>query len=124
MAQAAERNTWTSSRTPRPVAPPDGAPTKDERDLAVRRELNNGFGDALTRAMSWALVPPLFGFGGWLVDQRMGWTPALTIAAVVYGVVGLLVREWYAYDARMRDEGVRLFSRQAPEKTHNSGGAV
>ena len=40
-----------------------------------RRQLNEGFGDALSRAFELVLTPMVFGFFGFLLDGRLGTRP-------------------------------------------------
>jgi F0F1-type ATP synthase assembly protein I len=46
-----------------------------------------GAGDALAKAFEMIATPAVFGFGGWLVDGRLGTFPlaTLVLAAVVFG---------------------------------------
>jgi len=66
------------------------------------RQLYNGAGDGLHRAMEMAIVPALFGAFGYGLDRWLGLLPVLTIAFVVLAVIGLGARMFYVYDARMR----------------------
>jgi F0F1-type ATP synthase assembly protein I len=71
---------------------------------AERRELYNGFGNALALAMEFAVGPVLFGGLGWFLDRRIGIFPVLTIVLGILGVVGSFLRMWYRYDAEMREK--------------------
>ena len=71
---------------------------------AERRELYNGFGNALALAMEFAVGPVIFGGLGWYLDQRLGFFPVLTIALGILGVVASFLRMWYRYDAEMREK--------------------
>lgn len=106
---ADERNTWTSTRStrraPAPAPDPEAAAAKQ---LEARRHLNNGFGESYQRAIEYAAVPPLFGLVGWWLDGRLGWRPVLTILFVAYAVIGLAVRTYFGYVARMKEEEGRL----------------
>ncbi len=46
-----------------------------------------GAGDALAKAFEMIATPAIFGFGGWLIDGRLGTFPAVTLvlAVVVFG---------------------------------------
>lgn len=70
--------------------------------LRHRRELNRGFGDALSRAFEFAVTTALFFFVGLLLDRWLGTTPLFMITITVFVLVGQFVRIWYAYDAEMR----------------------
>jgi hypothetical protein len=71
-------------------------------NLREKRELYNGFGNALSRAFELVVTPLIFGLGGHFLDGALGTGPAFTIALVVLCLAGLFARFWYAYDAEMR----------------------
>lgn len=71
-------------------------------DLRERRELNNGFGDALARAFELAVTPAIFGGLGYAADRAFGTTPILMIGFLVFALVGVFVKMWFAYDRDMR----------------------
>ena len=50
-------------------------------------KIRAGAGDALAKAFEMIATPAIFGFGGWLVDGRLGTFPLVTLllAAVVFG---------------------------------------
>jgi F0F1-type ATP synthase assembly protein I len=83
-------------------------------DLNERRELNNGFGEALARAFELVLTPVIFGFFGWLLDGRLGTRPLfmLLLFALVMGYE--FWKQFVAYDAQMKRHEERLPGR-APE---------
>ncbi len=70
-------------------------------DPSDRRELNNGFGEGLTRAFELAITPTLFAGLGWLIDRRAGTTPVFMIVFLLLTMVGMGLRWWYEYDGRM-----------------------
>ncbi|HEY2814961.1 MAG TPA: AtpZ/AtpI family protein [Acidimicrobiales bacterium] len=71
-------------------------------DLNERRELNNGFGEALARAFELVLTPVIFGFFGWLLDGRLGTRPVfmLLFFALVMGYE--FWKHFSMYDAAMK----------------------
>lgn len=69
----------------------------------AKRHLYNGAGDGLTRAMEMAIIPPLFGAFGYLLDQWLGLLPVFTIVLVLVAVAGLGARMYYSYDASMKE---------------------
>ena len=71
---------------------------------AERRELYNGFGNALALGMEFALGPVIFGGLGWYLDGRLGISPILTVVLGIVGVVASFLRTWYRYDAEMREK--------------------
>lgn len=72
--------------------------------LAERRELYNGFGNALALGIEFALGPVIFGGLGWLLDGWLGLFPVLTVVLSIIGVVASFLRTWYRYDAEMREK--------------------
>jgi F0F1-type ATP synthase assembly protein I len=70
--------------------------------LRHRRELNRGFGEALSRAFEFAVTTALFFVLGLLLDRWLGTTPLFMLVLTVFTLVGQFVRIWYAYDAEMR----------------------
>ena len=50
-------------------------------------EIRAGAGDALAKAFEMIATPAVFGFGGWLIDGRLGTFPLVTLvlAVVVFG---------------------------------------
>lgn len=83
-----------------------------ERDLAERRDLNNGFGDALSRAFELAATPALFSGVGYLIDRWLGTTPVFMIVFLVWAVVASIVLWWYRYDARMKKIEAELVAKR------------
>lgn len=77
-------------------------------DLAARRELNQGFGEALSTAVELAVTPALFALLGWWLDSWLGTTPVFLLVlfalTVSYEIWKLFVR----YDAKMRREEARV----------------
>jgi F0F1-type ATP synthase assembly protein I len=76
-------------------------------DLRDKRALNNGFGEALSRAFEFAVTPVIFGLLGHLLDLRTGTSPVFMLTLALFAVVGMFVKLWYAYDAAMRAEDAR-----------------
>jgi hypothetical protein len=72
-------------------------------ELAARRDLFQGFGNALGRAVELVVTPLIFAAVGLLLDHLLGWTPALTIFFGIWGLAGAFLRNYYAY-ARAMDE--------------------
>ncbi len=72
-------------------------------DLRERRELMNGFGDGLAVAFEIALAPAIFAGFGWLIDRWLGLFPVFTIVLLAFGVVGVFIKMWFTYDAKMRE---------------------
>jgi hypothetical protein len=79
--------------------------------LRDRRELNNGFGEALSRAFELAFTPAIFALLGQLLDRRLGTSPGFTIGFFVVVVVYLGWKFFVRYDADMREHERRLGAR-------------
>lgn len=69
-----------------------------------RGELNKGLDTALSKAFELALTPAIVGALGWLIDSRLGTTPAFTIVFFFLGVAGTSMSAWYRYDAAMTEQ--------------------
>ena len=59
-------------------------------DHTENGRLRAGAGDALAKAFEMIATPAIFGVGGWLVDNRLGTFPLVTVA-VVFVVFGYQV---------------------------------
>ena len=71
-------------------------------DMETRRNLYQGFGSTLSRAMELVVAPFLFAALGVLADRALGTSPVL---AIVFGVIGFLggsLRIYYAYAQNMK----------------------
>lgn len=73
-------------------------------DRGDKRDLYNGFGDTLARAIEFVAAPVLFAFVGSVLDRRFDLTPVLTVALLVIALVGVFVRTWYGYVEAMKTE--------------------
>ena len=52
-------------------------------DPTEKWQIRAGAGDALAKAFEMIVTPAIFGFGGWLVDGRLGTFPLVTLVLVV-----------------------------------------
>ena len=73
-------------------------------DLRDRRELNNGFGNALARAVELTVTPMIFGFLGFLLDGRLGTRPLFMIFLFAFTIGYLFWKQYVLYSA---DDGRR-----------------
>jgi F0F1-type ATP synthase assembly protein I len=73
-------------------------------ELRDRQATWQGFSDALALGVELALTPLLFAAFGWWLDGRFGTGPLLAIAFGAVAVVGVSVRTYYDYQARMARE--------------------
>jgi F0F1-type ATP synthase assembly protein I len=71
-------------------------------DLRERRELNNGFGEALSRAFELAATPAIFAGLGWLVDRWLGTSPLFLIVFFLLAIAGVGYMTWFKYEAEMK----------------------
>lgn len=73
-------------------------------DLSAKRELNNGFGNALTAAVELAVTPAIFALLGWQLDRWLGTSPLLLLALFVFTMGYVSWKQYVAYDAKMRSQ--------------------
>ena len=77
-------------------------------DLRDRRELNNGFGNALTRAVELTVTPMIFGFFGWLLDGRWATRPLFMLVFFAFVLGYVIWKHYVLYSAAMDDEQRKL----------------
>ena len=77
-------------------------------DLRDRRELNNGFGNALSRAVELTVSPVIFGFLGYLLDGRLGTRPLFMIVLFAFTISYLFWKQYRHYDAEMKEHERKL----------------
>ena len=68
--------------------------------------------DTMGKGFEFAGVVVVFFGLGWLLDSALGTTPLFMIGLSMLGVVGHLVRMWYAYDAEMREHEAQLIAKR------------
>jgi hypothetical protein len=71
-------------------------------DLKGRQELYNGFGETMVKGFEFAFTLALFAGFGYGLDRVLGLVPVFTIAMFLVGAVGLAVKTYYAYEAKMQ----------------------
>ena len=71
-------------------------------DLRERRELNNGFGDALSRAFELAATPAIFAGIGWLVDRLVGTPHVFLLLFFFFAIAGVGYMSWFRYEQEMK----------------------
>lgn len=82
------------------------------RAFTERRDLYEGFGNALARAFEVVFTPLLFGFFGWWVDGRAGTRP---LFALTLGILVLVYTLWKlskGYMDVMAREEARVLKRE------------
>ena len=73
-------------------------------ELRDRQALWQGFGNGLGQAIEMVLTPVLFGAFGALLDHWFGTGPVLMLVFGVFGVVGMALRTYYWYQAKIAAE--------------------
>ena len=71
--------------------------------LADRRELNQGFGNALSKAVELVLTPAIFGTLGWWIDGKFGTTPWFMLTFGVFTFLYVSWRFFYSYNQAMAE---------------------
>jgi F0F1-type ATP synthase assembly protein I len=82
-------------------------------DLSAKRELNNGFGNALTTAVELAVTPALMALLGWQVDRWLGTSPLVLVALFTFTFLYVAWREYTRYQQRMAEQEQQLLSPKA-----------
>jgi F0F1-type ATP synthase assembly protein I len=87
-------------------------------DLSTKRELHNGFGNALTTAVELSVTPTLMALIGWQLDHWLGTGPFLFLFLFVFTLGYVSWREFTRYQAVMVRQEERLLrpkhDRRAP----------
>jgi F0F1-type ATP synthase assembly protein I len=78
-------------------------------DLRDRRELNNGAGDALARAVELVVTPLIFGFFGYLLDGWIGTRPVLMFVLFGFVLAYVVWKNVTLYGRAMEKEHHKLF---------------
>ncbi len=73
-------------------------------ELRERQATYNGFGDALAHATELVVTPLLFALAGYGLDRLFGTGPVLAIVLGLVGVLGVAIKSYYEYAARMARE--------------------
>jgi hypothetical protein len=80
----------------------------EERTDNERRELHNGFGNALATAFELAFTPALFAFFGFQIDRWLGTTPVFLVSLFVFVTAYMMWKQFGSYSERMEAEQARL----------------
>jgi len=73
-------------------------------ELGDRQALWQGFGNGLGQAVEMVLTPVLLGAFGALLDHWFGTGPVLMLVFGLIGVVGMALRTYYWYQAKIAAE--------------------
>ena len=76
--------------------------------MRERRELNNGAGNALSRAVELTVTPMIFGLLGWLLDGRLGTHPIFMLVLFLFVLGYTLWKQYALYGAAMDKEQRKL----------------
>jgi F0F1-type ATP synthase assembly protein I len=79
-------------------------------DLSAKRELNKGFGDALSVAVELAVTPAVFAFVGWRLDEWLGTTPLFLLVLFLFTFTYVAWREYTKYQLRMEQHEQELLA--------------
>ena len=85
-------------------------------DLRERRELNNGCGNALSRAVELTVSPVIFGFLGYLLDGKLGTRPLFMIVLFAFTISYLFWKQYLHYDAEMKEQEHRTLHGDRPAR--------
>ncbi|MGI8710389.1 MAG: AtpZ/AtpI family protein [Acidimicrobiales bacterium] len=77
-------------------------------DLQERRELNNGFGDSLARAVELVITPLIFGGLGYLLDHRLHTAPLFMLVFGLWTFSYVVWRLMNGYGRAMAEQERRL----------------
>lgn len=79
-------------------------------DRSYRRELNNGFGDALSNAFELAVTPAIFGVLGYFIDRALGLVPVFTLVFSLFVLGYMFWKFWRQYEVEMtrQEEALRV----------------
>jgi len=72
------------------------------KKLVPKKALETGMSDTLGRGPEMALSVLVFTVIGLVIDSQVGTMPIVTIALVLFSVVGNFIRMYYTYDGRMK----------------------
>lgn len=72
-------------------------------NLRERQQLNNGFGEALSRAFEMAATPAIFAGIGWLIDRSLGTSPLFLLVLFFFAVAGVGYMTWRKYEDEMQE---------------------
>jgi F0F1-type ATP synthase assembly protein I len=80
-------------------------------DLSQRRELNNGAGDALTRAFELTITPLVVAALGWWLDSRFGTFPLLALVLFAFAFAYECWKHLRRYSADLDRETDKMLGR-------------
>lgn len=81
-------------------------------DLSAKRELNNGFGNALSTAVELAVTPAVMALIGWQIDRWLGTTPVLFLFLFLFTVSYVSWKQYKGYNTTMQRQERELLGRK------------
>ena len=83
-------------------------------DLSAKRELNNGFGNALSTAVELAVTPAIFAGIGWQIDRWLGTFPLVFLFLFAFTIGYVSWKQYKGYNAAMQARSRRCSGPVAP----------
>jgi F0F1-type ATP synthase assembly protein I len=80
-------------------------------DLSAKRELNNGFGNALNSAVELAVTPAILALIGWQIDRWLGTSPLFLLVLFAFTIGYVAWKQFSAYDATMSRQEQELLGK-------------
>jgi F0F1-type ATP synthase assembly protein I len=77
-------------------------------DPSTKRELNRGFGDALSTAFELALTPAILAFLGWRLDLWLGTKPLFLAGFFAFTMTYEIWKLFRRYEERMTSEAANI----------------
>jgi F0F1-type ATP synthase assembly protein I len=87
-------------------------------DVTAKRDLNRGFGNALSVAVELSVTPAVFALAGWWLDDQLGTTPLFLLSLFLFVSAYVVWKLFVRYDARMRDEEQRVLGPPVSRPPH------
>jgi F0F1-type ATP synthase assembly protein I len=85
-------------------------------DLSTKRELNNGFGNALNSAVELAVTPAILALIGWQIDRWLGTSPLFLLVLFTFTIGYVAWKQFSAYDATMSRQEQELLGKPTDRK--------
>ena len=82
--------------------------------LGDKRDLYNGFGMAMSRAVEFAVTPLIFGLLGWWIDGKLGLRPLFMLVLSLFTLCYMSWRMLYDYNTRMKELEAEASGRKTP----------
>ncbi len=83
-------------------------------DLSAKRELNKGFGDALSTAFELAVTPAIMALIGWWIDDKLGTFPGVFLFLFLFSFSYIAWKHYRIYQDRMAAQERELLGPGSP----------